>query len=159
MAHAGTAMTAPAGGRIRTASGINAILGLWLIIAAFAMGGTQAASWNDLLTGIVVLVLAGARMSEPIGWTKAASWANAAIGLWLIFAPFVLSYTTNVERWNDIIAGILLLIFGAWSGALPRHADEDRAAAARAQAARARDTAGDRTVTGTGAAARSRDRF
>jgi len=39
----------------------------------------------------------------------------------LIIAPFVLNYGNNsVPRWNDIILGIIVVIF-AWSGAaVPR---------------------------------------
>jgi len=147
MARAGTA-TAPAVGQIRTASGINVVLGLWLIIAAFVVAVSEEAYWNDLLVGIVVLILAATRLSKPIEGTKPASWVNAAIGVWLIAAPFILGYTADQEMWNDIIVGVLILVFGAWSASLPREADLRRAGTTGT-------TTSDTTVTGN---ARRRDR-
>lgn len=160
MAHAST-VNESAGGQIRTASGINAILGIWLIIAAFVVADSQEAYWNDLLVGIVVLILAATRLSKPTDGTKPASWVNAAIGVWLIAAPFVLGYVADAERWNDIIVGILLLAFGAWSASLPRTADLNRTTADRTGTTTrtTRTEPRDRTVTGTGADARSKDRF
>jgi hypothetical protein len=123
MARADTMTTTRSGGQIRTASAINLILGLWLIIAAFTVAVSEEAYWNDLIVGIVVLILAGTRLSKPTEGTKPASWVNAAIGVWLIAAPFILSYATDQEMWNDIIVGALLLIFAGWSASLPRERD------------------------------------
>jgi len=46
---------------IRSLNWINVILGVWLIIAPFLIGYTSfaAALWNDIIVGIVVVVLAG----------------------------------------------------------------------------------------------------
>ncbi len=46
-------------GTIKTLNWINAVLGLWLIIAPFilAYSSTVTAMWNDIIVGIVVLVL------------------------------------------------------------------------------------------------------
>ena|SRR5690606_21343329 len=133
MARADTMPSARAGGQIRTASAINLLLGIWLIIAAFTVTVSQEAYWNDLIVGIVILILAATRLSRPTEGTKPASWVNAAIGVWLIAAPFILSYASDQEMWNDIIVGALVLIFAGWSASLPRE----------------RDTAGTRTTTAT----------
>lgn len=109
------------------ASGINVLLGIWLIIAAFTIAQSQEAYWNDLLVGIVVLILALTRLSRPTEGTKPASWVNAAIGVWLIAAPFILSYDYDQEMWNDVIVGALVLIFAAWSAVLPRARDDAHA--------------------------------
>jgi len=123
MARADTLPSARAGGQIRIASAINLLLGIWLIIAAFTITVSEEAYWNDLIVGIIVLILAETRLSRPTEGTKPASWVNAAIGVWLIAAPFILSYTADQEMWNDIIVGALLLIFAGWSASLPRERD------------------------------------
>jgi SPW repeat len=48
-------------GTDKTLDWINAILGVWLIIAPFVLGYTAlvAALWNDIIVGIVVVVIAG----------------------------------------------------------------------------------------------------
>lgn len=45
----------------KTLDWINVVLGIWLIIAPFLLGYTavKAAVWNDVIVGIVVIVLAG----------------------------------------------------------------------------------------------------
>jgi SPW repeat-containing protein len=97
------------------ASGINIIFGIWLIIAPFVLGYTrvEVAMWNDIILGIAVAIIAFIR---TMGTGQApASWVNIVLGIWLIIAPFVLAYGNNpTPRWNDIIVGILVVIF-AWS--------------------------------------------
>lgn len=46
------------------ASGLNVVLGLWLIVAAWFLGYTGSqAMWNDMLVGIALVVLAGIKPS------------------------------------------------------------------------------------------------
>jgi hypothetical protein len=121
MANVTTAGVAPRGGnQIRFASGLNVLLGIWLIIAPFIFAATPAAFWNSLLVGIFVLILASTRMSRPAADTRALSWTNAVVGIWLIIAPFVLDYVALADFWNSIACGALLLILASWSASLPR---------------------------------------
>jgi hypothetical protein len=48
-------------GTDRTLDWINVVLGVWLIIAPFLLGysALTAALWNDIIVGIVIVVLAG----------------------------------------------------------------------------------------------------
>jgi hypothetical protein len=102
-------------------SGINIILGIWLIIAPFVLGYNRldVAVWNDIILGVIVAIVALIR-TFGAGQTS-ASWINVLAGIWLIIAPFVLNYGNHpTPRYNDIILGILVIIF-AWSGAsVPR---------------------------------------
>lgn len=107
----------------RTASGLNIIAGLWLIIAPFALGysNIDAAMWNDVLVGIAVVILAGIRTATPGRYTG-FSWTNVALGVWLIIAPFVLQYgaaavgNAGAAFWNDILLGIAVAAL-AWASA------------------------------------------
>ena len=53
------AALANASGTMKTLSWVNAVLGLWLIIAPFILAYSKvaAAMWNDIIVGIIVLVL------------------------------------------------------------------------------------------------------
>lgn len=147
MANAATVGTMPADGQIRTASGLNVILGIWLIISAFVLAATAAAFWNSLLVGIFVLILAATRMSRPTVSTKPLGWTNAVVGIWLILAPFVLGYVTQAATWNSIAVGVLLLVFAAWSASLPRTMPTTgRTATTRTTAT---DAAADRPIAAT----------
>jgi len=103
MPHSGTA--------VRTSGGLDILAGIWLIIAPFllnysARGGSVA---NDVIVGIVVLVLAGVQISGENYRTSWPSWINVLLGLWLIAAPFLLGYPSgSAAMWNDIILGIVV---------------------------------------------------
>ncbi len=55
---AASAMSKAEGG-VRTMDWINAVLGLWLILAPFILGysAVTAALWSDIVAGVVILVL------------------------------------------------------------------------------------------------------
>lgn len=105
-------------GQLTIASGINAIAGIWLIVAPFLLGysdDSDNALWNDVIIGIAILVIAAIRV---FGAYRAAalSWLNAVLGAWLILAPFILDYSEHdTPLWNDIIVGVIVLVAGAWS--------------------------------------------
>ncbi len=103
----------------RGASGVNILLGLWLIIAPFVLTYAQASAlWNDIIVGVLVIVFASASLSGPRNaWF---SWLNAALGLWLVAAPFALTYIELAAFWNDIILGVVILILAAWSASAAR---------------------------------------
>jgi hypothetical protein len=110
---------------VRIASGLNILVSIWLIASPFLLaysGLSAVAMWDAIIVGVIVLVLAWIREANPDGavWP---SWVNALLGLWLIVAPFVLG-TSGVSAaitWNDIVVGILFVVFGVWS-ALATHA-------------------------------------
>jgi hypothetical protein len=106
--------------QVQTASGLNIILGLWLIIAPWVLdySSQNNAVWNQVVIGIAVATLATARVAAPEKFAS-LSWTNFVLGTWLVIAPFVLRYndTTNTAAiyWNDIIVGVLILALAAWS--------------------------------------------
>jgi len=108
--------TTPSRPRTFAGSGINILFGIWLILAPFILdyASLQVAMWNDIILGVLVLAVA---MIRTFGTALAtASWINVVLGIWLVIAPFVLNYRDNPSpRWNDVILGILVIIF-AWSG-------------------------------------------
>lgn len=105
-------------------SGINVVLGLWLVIAPFLLGysGLTAALWNDVLIGALIAILAGIRTAKPLQ-QEGISWTNVVLGAWLIVAPFVLGYgaaqaesAARVAQSNDIIVGLVVVVLASWSG-------------------------------------------
>lgn len=102
--------------QIVLASGANLILGLWLIAAPFVLTYASATPrGNDIILGIAIGVIAAMRV---FGAYRAAwlSWLNVLLGLWLLIAPFGLGYThLSHPMWNDIIVGVLVIIFALWS--------------------------------------------
>lgn len=110
---------------VKVASGIGVVLGVWLIVAPLALGyGETAPIWNDILVGIVVAIVAGLNLANPIRHSS-LSWANVILGIWLLLAPFVLRYgedyiVSGINRplWNDVALGILIVVLGWLSATL-----------------------------------------
>lgn len=118
--------TGPDGGPARvasTVSGLNVLVGLWLIVAPWVLNYRNTGDgfngyWNDVVIGIAIAVLALARTAAPRSF-EGLSWVNIALGIWLIIAPFVLAYNIGTDapaaRWNDIACGIVVLVLASVS--------------------------------------------
>lgn len=98
----------------RTLSGINFLLGAWLILSPFILGYTSpAARWTQTTFGVFILLLAGLRFFMPkLEW---ASWFTGLCGLWLIVAPFLLHYELSTAYWNEVITGIIISTLAFWN--------------------------------------------
>jgi hypothetical protein len=97
--------------RERSASGasgnswVNTLLGIWMIISPFVLGfHSSKAIWNNVITGVVVGILAIIRWSihQP-GW----SWLNLILGIWLVISPFVF-FLSGAAMWNNVILGFII---------------------------------------------------
>jgi hypothetical protein len=106
---------------VTTASGLNILAGVWLIIAPWVLSYSNQSNavWNEVVVGAVIALVAAARVAAPRQWAE-LSWINATLGAWLIIAPFVLSYSsagTPTARiyWNDILLGAIVLVLALWS--------------------------------------------
>jgi len=104
---------------LKTASGLNFIAGIYLIISAWIgsiNGGERA---NGIIFGIIVAILAASRFAESTGpW---ASWLNALIGIWLIISPWVYGFAGSGWMWNSIVVGIIMLVLGFWAASSTNH--------------------------------------
>jgi len=93
----------------RTMSMLNVLFGIWLVIAPYVLSyNKSAAYWNEVMTGIVVIVLGLARFVLPR--VNSFSWLTGIAGIWLILSPFFFAYTSAAAYWNQIIFGILIAI-------------------------------------------------
>lgn len=75
--------------------------------------------WNDVPFGAIVAIFALVRASGAYR-EEIVSWANAAIGVWLIVAAFTIDYTARAS-WNDIILGIIVLLLALGSAEATAH--------------------------------------
>jgi hypothetical protein len=111
------------GGSAKAASTINVLAGIWLIISPFVLRywHIEAASWNNIIVGIVVLVLAAIRVSDPAR-RMALSWVNLVLGIWLFISPWALRYNNySTPMSNDVVLGIIVFVCAIWSlAASPR---------------------------------------
>jgi VIT1/CCC1 family predicted Fe2+/Mn2+ transporter len=103
----------------KTLSWIIALAGLWEIVAPFVFGMTAASAflWDAIIVGLALLVFGvWAALANTEETVKYLNWINAVLGLWLIIAPFVLTYSNaTAAMWNDIIIGLVALVLGVWA--------------------------------------------
>jgi hypothetical protein len=108
----------PAGARSEamSASGLNVIAGIWLIISPFVLAYSSGdAYWNPIVFGAIVAVVSLARL----GGAYRARWLarlNMAIGAWLFISGFWLASTARAS-WNEWILGVIVFVLGGWSAA------------------------------------------
>lgn len=87
----------------------NMLLGAWLATSPPLIGlGDSTLAWSEVVSGVAVIVLAGLALSPRHGWAR---WACAAIGGWVMCAPFVF-WTPNAAAYlNDTLVGALIFAF------------------------------------------------
>lgn len=103
-------------GATKTAGGLNIVAGIWLIIAGFVLGYSNQLTplWNDIILGIIVLVVAWIRLGN-IGAVPGIAWVNLLAGIWLFCSPWILGFANQpTPLWNNIILGILVVVLAAW---------------------------------------------
>ncbi len=108
-------------GKLLNVYGIIVLVGLWLIVSPFLLGyaGNAVALWDSIIIGIVIGAIALVR-AYSTGASFWLSWFSFVLGLWLIIAPYVLSYSgLNFEHWNTTLVGIVVASLSAWSALTP----------------------------------------
>ena len=104
-------------GQASTASGLDLLAAIWLLISPFALAFISGgwATTNNVVVGIIVGILAIYRLgSAPDSvW---ASWCNLVLGLWVIASPWILGFAgSHVPMTNNVITGICIAVLAFWS--------------------------------------------
>ncbi|MGH7237171.1 MAG: SPW repeat protein [Candidatus Saccharimonadales bacterium] len=94
--------------RSQMLSGINVILGAWLVVSPYILNYGSGATVDQTIFGVIILLLAAVHYSTPrLNWP---SWLNGVSGIWMVIAPFILGYATTVSYWNEVIIGAIVAI-------------------------------------------------
>jgi hypothetical protein len=110
--------------QVATASGLDVLAGVWLLISPFALSFRHLhsthvgyAMTNDVIFGIVIGILALIRFfSTDVRGTSWLSWVNAVLGVWVLISPWALRYSEfAVPMWNNIVLGIVVIVLACWS--------------------------------------------
>lgn len=86
----------------------NLVLGVWLILSPWLLGfsATPAATWNAVVVGVVVALMALLHLRGGPMWEE---WLNVLLGVWLILSPWILGYSGMGNAvWNALIVGVLV---------------------------------------------------
>jgi hypothetical protein len=88
------------------------LAGAWLILSPFVLPTDYpiGATWNDVICGILVIVLMGLKAGVP-GWRWCA-WAGIALGLWILFSPWILEHSSHVIALRNETISAMAVILG-----------------------------------------------
>ncbi|MDR7517976.1 MAG: SPW repeat protein [Armatimonadota bacterium] len=104
--------------RMVWANVVNALVGVWFIIAPFVLNFQDVpnAMWTSIVGGLILLILAGwAVFSEPARKQKWIQYVNGLVGIWFVLFPFIFTMSDRVGvLWTSIIGGLLALVLSAW---------------------------------------------
>lgn len=116
---------------------INTIVGLWLMAAPSALRYADfTAKNNDHIIGPLIATFAIIAYWEA---TRVVGKWNIALGIWLLAAPWILSYEDTTAIINDMAAGALVVIFafvkgrieqqfgGGWSSLIQKNPPHEQA--------------------------------
>lgn len=109
------------------------MLGAWLAASPFVFGSFDGAGYSasvlratterglvdpalrsarlgysDVISGLLVMLFGALSLSPRLSW---AQWANAVMGVWLLFAPLVFWATSAAAYANDTLVGALVIAF------------------------------------------------
>jgi hypothetical protein len=107
----------PAARGARTASILNIIAGIWLIISPFILAySVSAATTNSVICGIIAIIIGWIRAADPSNRVSGLSWINVLLGLWLIWSPFAVHFfPLRAALYNSVIMGIIVTLLALWS--------------------------------------------
>ena len=98
-------------------------VGIWLMFGPFALGTIGSAAHSEHLIGALIVTIAVIALAE-VGRT--VRFLNVLLGTLIIVAPWLLAGPTSASRWNDAIAGVIVILlsfrrgpvgerYGSWS--------------------------------------------
>ncbi|HLF97083.1 MAG TPA: NAD-dependent epimerase/dehydratase family protein [Methylococcaceae bacterium] len=96
---------------------LNMAMGTWLMTSPAILGYRDAATIdNDLASGALVLLFGALSLSRRMAWAR---FANATVGLWLLFAPLVFWTPSAAAYLNDTLVGSLVIGFAILARPMP----------------------------------------
>jgi hypothetical protein len=104
--------------RIRLASSVNVLSGLWLLAAPRVLTYTitaNGAAANDMIIGAAMVIFGLARVSAPRR-APTPGGINFALGFWTLISPWVYGFSTEAAHaGSSMLVGIIVMLFAGWS--------------------------------------------
>lgn len=84
---------------------VNLLIGIWLIISAFAWYHTAGAQTNTWIVGALIAIASIWAMFAP-----SARFLNTIFAIWLFFATLVIHHGSTATVWNNLIAAVVVFV-------------------------------------------------
>jgi hypothetical protein len=89
---------------------MNILLGLWLMMAPTVFDMNQTTSYNNYITGPLVITFSIISLWEI---NKKVIRANVLIGIWLLVALFVLGFTKTIAFFSNGACAAFIIVFSS----------------------------------------------
>lgn len=96
---------------------LNTILGLWIMAAPGIFQYGPAASDNGHIVGPVIVTFSIVSMWEA---TRGVRKWNYLTAIWLLIAPWLLGYESNMPIISNMATGVLVIIFARLEGSVEK---------------------------------------
>lgn len=116
-------------------SAVVALIGLYLVASPFLLEATDAAIWNDTLTGTGIFLLAGynfVRLSRDRLASVGVASLTVLLGLWALVSPTVIEMGSNELATGTAISGLVVAALSAYNAYANKKADASERTATRA---------------------------
>lgn len=84
---------------------VNFLIGIWLIISAFAWPHTAGARVNTWILGALIAIASAWAVFMP-----GARFLNTIFAIWLFFATLVIYHASSATVWNNLIAAVVVFV-------------------------------------------------
>ena len=84
---------------------VNFLIGIWLIISAFAWPHTAGARANTWILGALIAIASAWAVFMP-----GARFLNTIFAIWLFFATLVIYHSSSATVWNNLIAAVVVFV-------------------------------------------------
>lgn len=97
-------------------SGLAALVGVLIAVAPFVLGGSAAITWNNVIVGAAIVLIAGTnafRLHAGRRMVVGAMAFVAVLFVWTVVAPFAIETGAELLLWTNVVAGIIGLAVAA----------------------------------------------
>ncbi|MDM5157553.1 SPW repeat protein [Bacillus sp. DX1.1] len=100
---------------MKTRSALNGLIGLWFIIAPWALGfsDNDKMLWSSVIIGLIQSIVSFWGY-DKFGWNSWQHWVSLLTGLWFVIFPFTYSLSSG-EFWASVILGAITVLFSLWN--------------------------------------------
>lgn len=94
---------------------VNILAGIALALSPWLLGyaADAVAVWHAFIAGVITALIAARAL---VAFHKNEEWANLAVGLWIVAAPWVLGFAgLAAAMWSHVIAGVVVAALAAAS--------------------------------------------
>jgi hypothetical protein len=100
----------------RVASGVNIVLGVWLIASPWVFGYSgRSPVLNSAFVGALIAMFAVIRLAASHD-SAGVSGMSLLLGFWTIVSPWASGYAANKAAVaNNIMVGVFVMAFAIWS--------------------------------------------